>query len=288
MMFRRPMDNYDLKKYYPAIFAEGEKETLSEKYLYIPTFKLIEGLQKQGFSVVGAKQMGSRGPNKEFAKHVVYLSHGESSNEATKLLGPGHNFFQNAPEIPLLALTNSHNGLSSFQIDTSFFRLLCSNGLLMPTTSLNSARIVHKVGMQNDVIEASFKVMQSFPEQIAQIAEMKEISLHQDERLALAQVAANIAFDEKEIELNRELKRDIGGKLLSARRREDQKQDLWSTFNIIQENVIKGGIRIVRENEAGKRSYSSTRAVNSIDRDAKLNRELMALAQKMAEIKRGA
>lgn len=278
MIFRNSQPTSDqLQRQFPAIFSQSEKETLSERYLYIPTFKLVEGLQREGFEIIGAKQSSSRSlVNREHAKHVVYMTHVSMKKEMTV-----------GEELPMIALTNSHNGLSSFQIDTAFFRLACSNGLLMPTSSMNSARIIHKKGMEQDVIEASFKVIEQFPKQVEVISSMKRIDLNQDERMILAESAANIAFDENEIHLNRQLGRDIIPKLLTVRRGDDKKADLWTTFNVVQENIIKGGIRIVRENEEGKRSYSKTRAVNSIDRDAKLNKELMSLAQKMHQLKTG-
>lgn len=279
MMFRQPVTKEQLQRNFPAIFAESTKESLSEKYLYIPTFKLIDGLEKQGFQIVGAKQQGSRSVStKEHAKHVVYMTHESMKvNSLTKV----------GEELPMLALTNSHNGLSSFAIDTAFFRLACSNGLLMPSSTFSSARIVHKKGMENDVIEASYKVIKSFPEQIAQIEAMKGVTLQTEERLLLASSAVNLAFEPEVIELNKSVNNSIESRLLRARRSADDKSDLWTTFNVIQENVIKGGYRLVRQNEQGQRSISRQRAVNSIDRDAKLNRELMTLAQKMLEIKTG-
>lgn len=237
----------------------------------------MEGLEKQGFQVIGAKQAGSRTNSREHSKHVVYMTHESMKRE-----------LEVGEELPMLALTNSHNGLSSFGIDTAFFRLACSNGLLMPTNTLNSARITHKKGMENDVIEASFRVISSFPEQVKLIQSMKSIELNQDERNILAISAQNMVFDESEIELNHKIGRPIAPRLLTVRRNADYRQDLWTTFNVIQENIIKGGIRIFRENEHGGRTLARTRAVNSIDRDAKLNRELMSLAQKMHQLKTGA
>lgn len=275
MMFRRELTNEELQSRFPSIYAQAEKDSLSDKYLYIPTYKLIDGLVNQGFKVVGAKQANTRlKDNKEFVKHVVYLSH-ESLNPLMKV----------GEELPMLALTNSHNGLSSFAIDTAFFRLACSNGLLMPTTSMSSARITHKKGMEQDVIEASYRVVKSFPEQIAQIEAMKAVTLSNDEKMLLAESAQNLAFDAEQVELNKSLGHAIAPKLIRPRRHADTNSDLWSTFNVIQENIIKGGIKLVSENEQGQRSLKRTRAVNSIDRDAKLNRELMSLAQKFAELK---
>ena len=63
--------------------------------------------------------------------------------------------------------------------------------------------------------------------------------------------------------------------LLRARRSEDRSSDLWTTFNRVQENTIKGGLS--GRNKQGRRT--TTRAVNGIDQDVKLNRALWVLAQ---------
>ncbi|KPC54864.1 Uncharacterized protein AC509_5289 [Pseudomonas amygdali pv. morsprunorum] len=59
------------------------------------------------------------------------------------------------------------------------------------------------------------------------------------------------------------------------RRREDRSGDLWTTFNRVQENTIIGGL--TGRNKQGRRT--TTRAVNGIDQDVKLNRALWVLAQ---------
>jgi len=75
--------------------------------------------------------------------------------------------------------------------------------------------------------------------------------------------------------------------LLTARRTEDaDRTNLWTNFNVIQENVIRGGLRGVRiDTETNRRRRMSTRAVQGIDQDVKLNRALWTLAAKMAELK---
>ena len=74
--------------------------------------------------------------------------------------------------------------------------------------------------------------------------------------------------------------------LLIPRRYDDKANDLWTTFNVTQENVIRGGLRGVVLDEQGRRVRRvSTRAVNGIDQDIKLNKALWVLSQKMAQLK---
>nr|WP_252146201.1 DUF932 domain-containing protein [Escherichia coli] len=67
--------------------------------------------------------------------------------------------------------------------------------------------------------------------------------------------------------------------ILTPRRREDYGKDLWSAYQTIQENMLKGGIS--GRSAKGKRIH--TRAIHSIDTDIKLNRALWVMAETMLE-----
>ncbi|HAF2376717.1 TPA: DUF945 domain-containing protein, partial [Salmonella enterica] len=67
--------------------------------------------------------------------------------------------------------------------------------------------------------------------------------------------------------------------ILTPRRYEDRKDDLWSVFNRIQENLSKGGLP--GRTAKGKRTH--TRAVNGIDGDVRLNRALWVMAEQMQQ-----
>jgi len=75
--------------------------------------------------------------------------------------------------------------------------------------------------------------------------------------------------------------------LLAPRRSEDNGNDLWRTFNRIQENALRGGMKARNAtDEMGRRGRRvSTREVKGIDQDVKLNRALWQLAERMAELK---
>jgi hypothetical protein len=74
--------------------------------------------------------------------------------------------------------------------------------------------------------------------------------------------------------------------LLNPRRRDDAGSDLWSTFNRIQEHVIKGGDR-ARDYTAnnGRGRNVRSREVKSISGNVNLNKAVWTLAAQMAELK---
>ena len=69
--------------------------------------------------------------------------------------------------------------------------------------------------------------------------------------------------------------------LLMPRRFEDRRDDLWTTFNRVQENLVKGGLQ--GRNRAGR--ATTTRPVQGIDQNVKLNRALWLLAEEMRRLK---
>ena len=73
--------------------------------------------------------------------------------------------------------------------------------------------------------------------------------------------------------------------MLAPRRRADVSNDLWMTYNVVQENAVRGGLRGFTRDGNGRPRRVQTREVKGIDQDVKLNRALWTLTQKMAELK---
>ncbi len=75
--------------------------------------------------------------------------------------------------------------------------------------------------------------------------------------------------------------------VIEPRRREDTDLSLWTTFNVIQENVVRGGLQGRKRNAEGRIRRSQTRAINGIDQNVTLNRALWTLAEGMQRLKVG-
>ncbi|HHG1925286.1 TPA: DUF932 domain-containing protein, partial [Klebsiella pneumoniae] len=69
--------------------------------------------------------------------------------------------------------------------------------------------------------------------------------------------------------------------IIHPRRYEDKKDDIWTTYQRVQENLIKGGLP--GRTEKGKRT--TTRPVKAIDGDVKLNKALWLIAEKFRTLK---
>jgi hypothetical protein len=68
--------------------------------------------------------------------------------------------------------------------------------------------------------------------------------------------------------------------LLTPRREQDNGNDLWTTYNVVQENLIRGGLKI--EHTTGQQRKATTRGITHIRRELDTNLALWQLATKMA------
>jgi len=97
-----PLTNDEIAEVAPSIFALSAHESRSERYSYIPTSDVLDGLRKEGFQPFMVCQTRVRNDEKRaHTKHLVRLRH------ADQITG------REANEIILL---NSHDGSSSYQM----------------------------------------------------------------------------------------------------------------------------------------------------------------------------
>jgi hypothetical protein len=257
----------------PSIFAEGKHASRSERYTYIPTIDVLRGLRKEGFEPFMVAQGQSRVEGKaEFTKHMIRMRHVRDRSGQV----------QTRPEANEIILINSHDGASSYQMLAGMFRFVCCNGLVVGDV-VEDIRIPHKGNIQGEVIEGAFRVLDEF-DAVGEHAEaMKGLQLQPTEEIAFATAALALRFGERVVE-------ETGGhrpapvtaaQLIEARRPEDIGHSLWTTFQRVQENVIRGGQP--GRSAQGRRTH--TRAVGSIDRSVSLNRALWMLAEEMRKLK---
>ena len=250
----------------PSVFAMSPHSSRSERYAYIPTVDVLEGLSREGFQVVKASQSRTRIPGKsDFTKHMLRLRH-ESTSTDLQTLGE---------TIPEVVLINSHDGTSAYKLMAGMFRLVCLNGMVVADSLVGSLKVQHSGNITSKVIEGSFAVLENTGKAVEAAKTWAEIELSDDESLAFANAAHTVRFGEEDTTIN-------PVRLLAARRSDDVGHDLWRTFNRVQENVIKGGLQGL--NTEGTRRVSS-RAVRSIDGDIRLNSALWQLASSMAALK---
>ncbi len=260
----------------PSIFAAAKHDSRSARYTYIPTSDIVRGMISQGFFPVSACQSRSRVEGKEnFTKHMIRFRRDHDLRAVQALTTrTDHivNRSQPLAEFPEIVLVNSHDGSSSYQLFGGFFRLVCRNGLIVSTETIAETRIHHKGNILESVVEGAHDLLTRLPVAQERIGAMKSLTLSPAEARVLAEGAIDLRF-EPEAGAKAPVTPD---QVLKPQREEDTASDLWTIFNRIQERIVKGGVRGV----TGK-----TREVKGIDQNVRLNRNLWAMAEKMAALK---
>ncbi|MGC6031514.1 DUF932 domain-containing protein [Enterobacter kobei] len=254
----RPLTREELMQHVPSVFGEDKHASRSEKYTFIPTITLLENLQREGFQPFFACQSRVRDPDRrEHTKHMLRL------RRASQING------QQVPEIIIL---NSHGGESSFQLLPGIFRQVCTNSLVCGQ-SFGEIRVPHRGDIVGKVIEGAYEVLGVLDRVEEKRDAMESLLLPPPAQHALAEAALTYRFGEEHQPVT-------VSQILTPRRYEDRKDDLWTTYQRLQENLLKGGLP--GRTAKGKRSH--TRAVNGIDGDVKLNRALWVMAENMMDL----
>jgi Domain of unknown function (DUF932) len=237
----------------------------SNRYSFVPTLTVVDALREVGWFPIAAEQSNARLEARYgFQQHMIrFARHG--------VPGKGE-------RVDML-LWNSHDLGSSFKLITSVWRYACGNGLMV---SSEFANFTHRhVGFNLDeLVRSALEIAEESASVAEQVEAMKTITLTPDERGVFAASAHQLVYDVPgEAPVRPE-------QLLTTRRFDDRRMDdLWTTFNIVQENVIKGGVRGMKFDEFGRHRRVTTRPVKALDRNVKLNQALWFLTEKMRELK---
>lgn len=260
---REALDNEALYRHVPSIFAREAHDSRSDRYVYVPTIEIVEGLRREGwfpfFAVQAVPRDGSRHGH---AKHMLRLRRDDGIGK---------------PEAAEVIIVNSHDGTSAYQMFAGVLRFVCTNSMIAGER-FEEVRVPHKGGIQDQIIEGVYTVAEDFPRLIEATETMKDTRLSEGEQRVLAEASLVARYSEGESPVRPD-------QIIAPRRREDVGQSLWQTFNVIQENLIRGGLSGRRQTANGRIRRSQTRAINGIDQNVGLNRALWTLAEGMQRLK---
>jgi hypothetical protein len=272
----RALTEDHMRRLAPSIFAVEAHASRSDRFRTIPTIEVLRALQNEGFSPVGVRQSNSRDESKhDFTKHLIRLRRLDT--------GETHRVGDTVCEI---ILKNANDGSSAYDLMAGLFRIRCLNSLVAQTATLDSVKVRHSGDALTNVIEGTYRVLGETQKLLAAPQDWSQIRVDRDAALALADSARVVRFGDAKGEVSSPITAD---QLLTVRREGDTGADLWTIFNRVQENVIRGGLsaRAPATIENGRRVRGrrvTTREVTGIDQDVKLNKSLWILGERMAEL----
>lgn len=247
----------DLKKIVPSIFATRAHTKMSEKYAFVSSAQIVEQLVKDhNFEIISARQRDSRRRDPRYTRHMITMR-----LKNAKLI--------RGQVLPQVLLTNSHDGQSKFQMRGGLFRVICENGLVTSIADEVCVK-VHR-GDAKAIIDAALSIVDRVGKMEPVLAAMMKKKLNDKQQAAFAIKAAKLAYDEP-LSFDPKL-------LLTSRREEDQASDVWTVFNRIQENIVRGGVEFT--SKASGRNFK-TRGLTHIGRSIEMNSTLWSIAEKLA------
>ncbi|PWT83048.1 MAG: hypothetical protein C5B58_07200 [Acidobacteria bacterium] len=252
--FQAILSSDTLQQRVPAVFAPGAHERTSPSYTFISTARVLDALKLAGFEPVEARQ-ATRARSPVHARHLIRLRRRFET-------------IQLRDAIPEIVFLNSHDGTSAYQLRVGLFRVVCTNGLIVSAGVFPTWRVMHRGDVVADVVTAALQITERFGALVAAVERMEHTSLDRLQQLDFAAEAITLRFP-----------KDLHGglqpsQLLVPRRAEDAGNDLWRTFNVVQENILRGGL--VRRSASHR--LTRTRRITAIREDVRLNSGLWELA----------
>src|SRR6201982_2354270 len=170
----------ELRRFAPSVFASQPIEGVSERYRFLPTSSILNGMRENGWVPVRAQEQSIRIETRRgFQKHVVRFARVEHLQSWEKN--------QVRPEV---VLVNSHDKSSAYQLHCGLFRLVCTNGMVVSDGTFQRISIKHSAFNPDSVIEGSFKVLHAVPDIMNKVQLFQDRILTDAEQLALATGAA--------------------------------------------------------------------------------------------------
>ena len=248
----------------PSVFSTKPSSDVSSKYTHIPTEKVIDDMEQLGWKPIEAKEVKARkNSTKGFQKHLLVFR-----NEDVVINGDdGDTVF------PQILLTNSHDGKNSFQFQAGLYRMICSNGLVIADAQFEAVKMRH-MGYTFEDLQIKIKEMVAkLPLTVESMNKMKETILEETEILSFAREAIATRFNKEEL---RRIEVDLKD-LTFPIRKEDEGNDVWSVFNVVQEKLLTGDFNYRAGGKVRK-----AREVKNFKQDMLINKRLFDVALEYA------
>ena len=144
---------------------------------------------------------------------------------------------------------------------------------LTSNSEFQTVRLRHSGFTPDQVIEASFQILDQVPRITASVDSFRARRLTPAESKAFAESAILLRYDNLAVA-------PIGPeKLLQPRRSEDAGDSLWNVLNRSQESLLAGGLKDYSRRKADGHRFPRTRAVTGLDENIRLNKALWHLAE---------
>ncbi|HOB99461.1 MAG TPA: DUF932 domain-containing protein [Verrucomicrobiota bacterium] len=256
----------DLRRCAPSVFAEHARPGVSSRYTFVSTAQVVALLGAEGWKPVKASEQRVRLEDRiGFQMHEIRFAR-RVDLEAGE--------FQVGSTRAEMVLQNAHDGSRAYRIDAGLYRLVCRNGLTVSDADFAHVSIRHVDVSAEAFAQAAQAVAQNTPRALETVAKWQGVQLSQATRVEFARRAAALRWDADQ-PVTKLLSPE---KLLTPVRYGDAATDLWTTFNVIQEHLVRGGDRYLAYTDGMGIRRNRTRPVASLTEGQRINKALWTLA----------
>ena len=190
----------------PAALGNRADNRVSDKYSFVPTDKVINLLEKEGWNLQTARQVNSRTWNPSTAKHHLTFAH-ERLSRADLAVGDS---------TPRLELINAHNGLGTYKLLAGIFRLVCTNGLIVSDRDFGHVKLRHIGFSEEDVIKASQAVINNVSKLSEIVDEWQGLGMTMGQVRSFGEEAAALRWEgDTAIEMGENLIKPVGSRTVA-------------------------------------------------------------------------
>lgn len=271
-----PLTEEYMRRHVPSIYATEHDGLRSERYTFVSTKEVIDILADENWLPHRAKQVQQRfNPKKIYQstghqKHMVVFRHTDEAlsfeDPRIKVINHGDFKMDKARIYPEIVLFNSSDGTSRIKFSGGLYALICENGLIIPISTVGCFEAKHQDFDPRDIYKGARLFVHEVPKLLKVVESWSTIELDQPQQNEMASDAAFLRWGEDYP--------IVPEQLLIPRRKTDSGKDLWTTFNKIQENVIKGGFK-------AERSKRKVRLITNIQQTKEINEGLWGVAEGM-------
>jgi hypothetical protein len=266
----RALSADDLRRSAPSVFAEHARPGVSARYTFVSTSQVVALLGAEGWLPVKACEQRVR-----LEDRIGFQMHEIRFARRTDLEASAFNVGDTRPE---MILQNAHDGSRAYRIDAGLYRLVCRNGLTVADTDFAHVSIRHMDVTADAFAKAAQAVAENTPRVLESVGRWQAVQLSQTTRVEFARRALALRWDDSQ-PVTRFLTPE---KLLSPVRYGDAATDLWTTFNVCQEHLLKGGDRYLARGDGIGFRRNRTRPVSGLSEGQKLNKALWNLADEFS------
>ena len=260
----------------PAALASQPSQKVSNDYVFVPTTEIVDTLAAEGWTLRSGQQRKSKS-NSEGAKHMLRFSNGIFADMTQS---------RRAPEI---VIVNAHDTTAALRGYAGVIEFACMNGLIISSQMFNEFRINHVNTTKDDILAVVAEMTKGIPELFKNINRYEGIKISDKAKVEFAERAIALRYNKEFLDENgvtnfRDLRNAVNVEsVMRINRDADMASNLWKHYNVVQENLIRGGFTKANRSEEQKSSeVRKSRPIKNIDQDIRINQGLWQLLEEFA------